>query len=236
MQDVSVVEAFMPAIVPQGVGRNEYYPTEEEYLGAVAEAMREEYLGIVKAGLVLQIDDAWLTSLYGQDESLDLDLRRSEAEKHVELLNHSLRGIPPESVRFHTCYGINEGPRVYDAPFGDFVDLMLKVNAGGYSFEAANPRHEHEWHLWERVRLPEGKVVIPGVISHTTNVVEHPELIADRLCNFARVVGRENVIAGADCGFSSNASYETDIHPTVIWRKFEALREGADLAGRRLWP
>jgi 5-methyltetrahydropteroyltriglutamate--homocysteine methyltransferase len=138
-------------------------------------------------------------------------------------------------VRFHTCYGINEGPRVYDVPFENFIDIMLKVNAGAYSFEAGNPRHEHEWHLWETVKLPEGKRIIPGVITHSTNVVEHPELVADRICRFASAVGRENVIAGADCGFSSNASYETDIPLGVVWEKFKSLAQGAEIASKRLW-
>ena len=232
---LEVEEAFMPAIAPAGVGRNEYYKSEEEYAFAAAEAMGEEYQAIVNAGFVLQLDDAWLTSLYGRSERLPLQEARGDAEMYVEAINHGLRGVPPESVRFHTCYGINEGPRVYDTPFKDFVDLMLKVNAGAYSFEAANPRHEHEWHVWEETRLPEGKTIIPGVISHTTNVVEHPEAIADRIANFARLVGRENVVAGADCGFSSNMSYVPDIHPTVIRAKFQALAEGAGIASKRLW-
>jgi 5-methyltetrahydropteroyltriglutamate--homocysteine methyltransferase len=235
MQGLNVVEGFMPAIAPRGVGRNHYYKTEEEYTSAVADAMHEEYVAIVNAGLVLQVDDAWLTSLYGADESIDLPVRRREAEKYVELLNHALRDIPAESVRFHTCYGINEGPRVYDVPFEDFIDIMLQVNAGAYSFEAANPRHYHEWHLWERFKLPEGKSLIPGVISHSTNVVEHPEFIADLLCNYASLVGRDAVIAGADCGFSSNASYDTDVEDRVVWAKFQSLSEGAALASKRLW-
>jgi 5-methyltetrahydropteroyltriglutamate--homocysteine methyltransferase len=232
---VSVEEAFMPAISPPGAGRNRYYKNDEEYLFAVAEALSEEYLAIVDAGLIVQLDDAWLTSLYGQDDSLPLEERRKKAELYIEAINHGLRGIPAEGVRFHTCYGINEGPRVTDTPLKDFVDLMLKVNAGAYSFEAANPRHEHEWHVWEETKLPEGKSIIPGVISHTTNVVEHPEAIADRIANFARLVGRENVIAGADCGFSSNMSYVPDVHPTVIVAKFQALAEGAAIASKRLW-
>jgi 5-methyltetrahydropteroyltriglutamate--homocysteine methyltransferase len=236
MQGLNVQDAFMPAVAPRGVGRNEYYRSEEDFVMAVAEAMREEYNAIVDAGLVLQVDDAWLTSLYGQeDPSVSLADKQQKAELYVEAINHALRGISPDNVRFHTCYGINEGPRVYDTPFKDFIHLMLKVNAGAYSFEAGNPQHEHEWHLWEEVRLPEGKSLIPGVISHTTNVVEHPEAIRDRIENFARLVGRENVIAGADCGFSSNASYVPDIHPRVINAKFDAMAEGARLASRKLW-
>jgi 5-methyltetrahydropteroyltriglutamate--homocysteine methyltransferase len=150
-------------------------------------------------------------------------------------LNHALRGLPAERIRYHTCYGINEGPRVYDTPLEVFVDLMLKVDAGAYTFEAANPRHEHEWHIWERVKLPDGKKIIPGIITHSTNVVEHPEVVADRICRYAGAVGRGNVIAGADCGFSSNASYETDIPLSVVWEKFKALAQGAEIASKRLW-
>ena len=154
---------------------------------------------------------------------------------YVEVLNHGLRGIPPEKVRFHTCYGINEGPRVHDAPLQDIVDVMLKVNAGAYSFEAANPRHEHEYHVWETVTLPAGKVLIPGVVTHASNIVEHPELIAERITRYASLVGRENVIAGTDCGFSSQATYNPEVHPTVVWAKFQAMAEGARLATERLW-
>jgi 5-methyltetrahydropteroyltriglutamate--homocysteine methyltransferase len=230
-----VDHAFMPAIAPRGVGNNQYYSSEEAYVEAVATALREEYLAIINAGLDLQLDDAWLTNLYGQDDIADLQGMRRQAEKYVELMNHALRGIPAERIRFHTCYGINEGPRVYDVPFENFIDIMLKVNAGAYSFEAGNPRHEHEWHLWETVKLPEGKKVLPGVITHSTNVVEHPELVADRICRFASVVGRENVIASADCGFSSNASYETDIPLSVVLEKFTSLAQGAEIASKRLW-
>ncbi len=235
MQAAGATSGFMPAIAPQGVGRNEYYATEEEYVEAVASAMHVEYKAIIDAGLYLQLDDAWLTSLYGQDDVADLAARRKAAEKYVEVLNHSIRDLPAERVRFHTCYGINEGPRVYDVPFEHFIDIMLKVNVGAYSFEAANPRHEHEWHLWERVKLPEGRKIMPGVITHSTNVVEHPELVADRLERFAGAVGRENVIASADCGFSSNASYETDIPMSVVLEKFRSLVAGAELASKRLW-
>jgi 5-methyltetrahydropteroyltriglutamate--homocysteine methyltransferase len=235
MDAAGVAHAFMPAVAPRGVGRNEYYPTEEAYVVALADALREEYVAIIDAGFDLQLDDAWLTNLYTQDAIEDVEGRRKEAQKYVELLNHALRGLPAERIRFHTCYGINEGPRVYDTPFEVFIDIMLGVDAGAYSFEAANPRHEHEWHLWEQVKLPEGKKIIPGVITHSTNVVEHPELVADRICRFAGAVGRENVIAGADCGFSSNASYETDIPLNVVWEKFKALAQGAAIASKRLW-
>ncbi|MBI2502295.1 MAG: cobalamin-independent methionine synthase II family protein [Candidatus Latescibacteria bacterium] len=227
-------EVFMPAVAPSGVGRNEYYRTEEEYLYAVVEALHTEYRAIVDAGLIVQVDDPWLTEIYS-DSSLSIAERRKRAEMYVEVLNHGLRGIPPEKVRFHTCYGINEGPRVHDAPLKDIVGLMLKVNAGAYSFEAANARHEHEYHVWENVKLPEGKVLIPGVVTHASNIVEHPELIAERLTRYAKLVGRENVIAGADCGFSSQATYNTEVHPTVVWAKFQAMAEGARLATEQLW-
>jgi 5-methyltetrahydropteroyltriglutamate--homocysteine methyltransferase len=225
---------FMPALAPSGVGQNEYYRSEEEYLQAVAEAMHTEYRAIVDAGFLVQIDDPFLTDVYG-DPSLSAAERRKRGELYVEALNHGLRGIPAEKVRFHTCYGINEGPRVHDASLKDVVDTMLKVNASAYSFEAANARHEHEYHLWETVKLPAGKVLIPGVVTHASNIVEHPELIAERLVRYAKLVGRENVIAGSDCGFSSQATYHPEVHPTVVWAKFEAMAEGARLATAQLW-
>ncbi len=227
-------DVFLPAVAPSGVGKNEYYRTEADYLHAVAEALREEYRAIVDAGFLLQIDDPFLTELYSYS-SLSAAERRSTAEMYVEALNHGLRGIPPEQVRFHTCYGINEGPRVHDAPLKDMLEVMFKVNAGAYSFEAANARHEHEYHVWENVRLPDGKIIIPGVVTHASNIVEHPELIAERIGRFARLVGRENVIAGTDCGFSSQATYQPEIHPSVVWAKFRALAEGARLASGQLW-
>jgi 5-methyltetrahydropteroyltriglutamate--homocysteine methyltransferase len=225
---------FMSSVAPSGVGHNEYYRSEAEFLLAVGAALRTEYRAIIDAGFLLQIDDPFLTDIFA-DPTLNRTERRARALIFTEALNESLRGIPPEKVRFHTCYGINEGPRVHDAPFEDIVHYALKVNAGALSFEAANARHEHEYHVWERVTLPEGKVLIPGVITHASNIVEHPELIAERLVRFARLVGRARVIAGADCGFSSQATYCTEVHPSVIWAKFEALREGARLASKRLW-
>jgi 5-methyltetrahydropteroyltriglutamate--homocysteine methyltransferase len=226
---------FMPAVAPSGVGKNEFYPNYEEYLHAVAEALREEYRAIVDAGLLLQVDDPFLTELYSFSYIGETE-KRMTAEMYVEALNHGLRGIPSEKVRYHTCYGINEGPRVHDAPLAAILPMILKVNAGAYSFEAANPRHEHEYHVWENVKLPEGKTIIPGVVTHASNIVEHPELIAERIVRYARLVGRENVIAGTDCGFSSQATYQPEIHPTVVWAKFRAMAEGARLASRQLWP
>jgi len=226
--------AFMPSVAPGGVGTNEYYSTEEEYLHAVGAALHAEYAAIVDAGFLLQIDDPFLMEIFA-DPDLDAAARRRRANIHIEVINASLRGIPPDKVRFHTCYGINEGPRIYEAALADVAGYILNVNACGLSFEAANPRHEHEYHLWETVRLPEGKVLIPGVITHASNIVEHPELIAERLVRFAQRVGRENVVAGADCGFSTQATYRPEVHPTVVWAKFEAMRDGARLATKQLW-
>ncbi|OGA52047.1 MAG: methionine synthase [Betaproteobacteria bacterium RIFCSPLOWO2_12_FULL_63_13] len=225
---------FMPAVAPSGVGRNEYYPTQEEYFHAVGEALRTEYQAIVDAGFLLQIDDPFLSDVFS-DPELDASQRRSRADLYVDAVNHALSGIAPEKVRYHTCYGINEGPRIHEADLKDVIDHILRVNAGAYSFEAANCRHEHEYHLWETVKLPSGKAIIPGVITHASNIVEHPELIAERLTRFAGLVGKENVIAGADCGFSSQATYHPEVHPTVIWAKFRAMAEGARIASDRLW-
>jgi 5-methyltetrahydropteroyltriglutamate--homocysteine methyltransferase len=235
LQGMQPAEVFMPAIAPRSLGQHEYYPTEEAYIYAIADAMHEEYKAIVDAGFILQVDDPALTNLYGQDHSLSFVERHRRAELYIEALNHALRDIPPEQVRFHTCYGINEGPRIYDTPLKDIVDLILQVHAGAYSFEAANPRHAHEWHVWEQVKLPDGKVLIPGMISHASNIVEHPEFIAGQLLHYARLVGRENVIAGSDCGFSSQATLTPEVHPTVVWAKFQAMAEGARLATQQLW-
>jgi 5-methyltetrahydropteroyltriglutamate--homocysteine methyltransferase len=226
--------AFMPSIAPSGVGLNEYYKSQEEYFHGVGQAMRTEYKAIVDAGLMLQVDDPFLPDIF-VDPALDEKQKRKTASMYVEAINESIKGIPPEKVRFHTCYGINEGPRLNEVSMGVVARYMLKINAGGYSFENANVRHEHEYHIWEDIDLPDGKQLIPGMILHASNIVEHPELIAERLGRFANLVGRENVVAGADCGFSSQASYKTEVHPTVVWAKFEAMREGARLASRSLW-
>ena len=226
---------FLPATAPSGVGQNEFYKSDEEYFHALAAAMSEEYRAIADAGLLVQIDDPFLADIFSEP-GLDETQKRRRAAIYVEAINYGLKGIPPERVRFHTCYGINEGPRVHEAGLGDFIDYILAIDAGSYSFEAANPRHEHEYHLFERVKVPEGKVLVPGVITHASNIVEHPELIAERISRLARLVGRENVIAGADCGFSSQAMYNTEVHPTVVWEKFKAMRAGADLASAQLWP
>jgi 5-methyltetrahydropteroyltriglutamate--homocysteine methyltransferase len=229
-----VEDIFMPAVAPSGVGRNAYYDTDEAYFFAVADALHLEYQAIVDAGFVLQVDDPFLSELFSfsglpRDECLE------RAELYVAALNRALTGIPVEKVRYHTCYGINEGPRVHDAPLSELLPHMLKINAGAYSFEAANARHEHEYHVWEHAQLPSDKLLIPGVITHSCAIVEHPELVAERITRYARIVGRERVIAGADCGFSSQATYNPEIHPKVMWAKFEALTEGARLASQALW-
>ncbi len=225
---------FMPATAPSGVGINEYYKTEEEYFHALAAELNHEYKAVVAAGFLIQVDDPFLPDIFVEPGLTDVQKNR-RAEIYVEAANAALDGIPDERVRFHTCYGINEGPRLYEAGLVDIIEYVLKVNAGSFSFEAANPRHEHEYHLFERVKVPEGKVLCPGVITHASNIVEHPELIAERLVRFAKLVGRENVMAGADCGFSSQALYRTEVHPTVVWEKFKAMRQGADLATKQLW-
>jgi 5-methyltetrahydropteroyltriglutamate--homocysteine methyltransferase len=234
---VSVEEAFVPAIAPAMVGRgqNHYYPSEEAYVFAIAEALKTEYRAIVDAGFILQIDDP------GLGETWDMmipappleDYRRLQA-RNIEALNHALAGIPEDRVRYHLCWGSWQGPHVHDLGLRDIVDLLLRVKAQAYSIEAATPRHAYEWRIWEDLKLPEGKVLIPGVIAHTTAVVEHPETVAERITNFARLVGRERVIAGADCGFAQGAMYQRQ-HPTVMWAKFAALVEGARLASERLW-
>jgi 5-methyltetrahydropteroyltriglutamate--homocysteine methyltransferase len=234
LQGLDPADVFMPAVAPSGVGKNEYYATDHEYMHAVAEALSHEYRAIVDAGFLLQIDDPFLTELYSYSP-LSAAEKRSTAENYIDAVNHALRGIPAEKVRFHTCYGINEGPRVHDAPLKEMLPVILRVNAGAYSFEAANARHEHEYHVWEDVKLPDGKLIIPGVVTHASNIVEHPELIAERIVRFARLVGRENVIAGTDCGFSSQATYQPEIHPSVMWAKFRAMAEGARLATQQLW-
>ena len=220
---------FMPSVAPSGAGSNEYYKSDEEFFFAVADALRHEYKAIVDAGLHLQIDDPFMTDNFS-DPALDDKQRRRFAEIHVEAINHALRGIPQDKVRFHTCYGINEGPRVHDPALGEVAGYMLQVNAGAYSFEAANARHEHEYHYWEGAKLADDKVLVPGVITHASNIVEHPEWIAERLARYARIVGPERVIASADCGFSSQATYKPEVHPSIIWAKFKAMAEGARLA------
>ncbi|PYN79552.1 MAG: hypothetical protein DMD96_16575 [Candidatus Rokuibacteriota bacterium] len=237
LQGVGVEEAFVPAIAPGMVGRgqNQHYATEEEYVFAIAEALKTEYKAIVDAGFILQIDDPGLGETWDMmipEPPLE-EYRRKQA-RNIEALNHALTGIPEDRVRYHLCWGSWQGPHVHDLGLRDIADLLLRVRAQAYSVEAATPRHAYEWRVWEDVKLPEGKVLVPGVIAHTTAVVEHPETIAERIMNFARLVGRERVIAGADCGFAQGALYQRQ-HPSVMWAKFEALAEGARLASERLW-
>jgi 5-methyltetrahydropteroyltriglutamate--homocysteine methyltransferase len=227
-------QVFLPATAPSGVGINEYYKSDEEYFHALAAELNKEYRAIVAAGLLVQVDDPFLPDIFFEP-GLDDAQKQRRAQIYVDATNQALDGIPADRVRFHTCYGINEGPRLYEASLKDIIGYVLKINAGSYSFEAANPRHEHEYHLFERVKVPDGKVLCPGVITHASNIVEHPELIAERIVRFAKLVGRENVMAGADCGFSSQALYRTEVHDTVVWEKFKAMRQGADIATGMLW-
>jgi 5-methyltetrahydropteroyltriglutamate--homocysteine methyltransferase len=234
---VEAVEAFVPAIAPSNVETttpNEYYPTQEAYVFAIAAAMREEYRTIVDAGFLLQIDDPFLVTYYITRPDLGIAECRKWAEMRVEALNSALTGIPEDRVRFHTCYSINMGPRVHDMQLKDIIDIILKVRAGAYSFEASNPRHEHEWEDWKRANIPDNKILIPGVITQSTVLVEHPELVAQRIGRYADIVGRERVIAGADCGFASFAG-SNEVHPSIIWAKFKSLVEGARIASGRLW-
>jgi 5-methyltetrahydropteroyltriglutamate--homocysteine methyltransferase len=234
---VTVEEAFMPAISPSNIEdwqKNAYYKSQEEYVFAIAEAMREEYQAIVDAGFLVQIDDPRLVTYYIIHPEASIEDCRKWAELRIAALNHALRDIPPEKIRFHTCYGINMGPRIHDMELKDIVDLILNIRAGAYSFEAANPRHEHEWKVWKTVKLPDGKILIPGVISHSTILVEHPELVADRIVRYAEIVGRENVIGGSDCGFATFAGSK-EVHPSIVWAKLKALSDGAQIASKRLW-
>jgi 5-methyltetrahydropteroyltriglutamate--homocysteine methyltransferase len=188
----------------------------------------------VDSGILLQVDDPFLPDIF-MEPGLDEKQMKRRAEIYVEATNTALKGIPAERVRFHTCYGVNEGPRLFEAALADIINYVLKIDAGSYSFECANPRHEHEYHLFEKIEIADGKVLCPGMITHASNIVEHPEIIAERILRFAKLVGRENVMAGADCGFSSQALYKTEVHPTVVWEKFKALRQGADIATKQLW-
>jgi 5-methyltetrahydropteroyltriglutamate--homocysteine methyltransferase len=237
LKGVNATEAFVPSIAPSNIETttpNEHYPSQEAYVFAIAEAMREEYKAIVDAGFLLQIDDPFLVTYYITRPDLSIAECRKWAELRVEALNAALAGIPEDKVRFHTCYSINMGPRIHDMQLKDIIDIILKVRAGAYSFEASNPRHEHEWEEWKRVKTPDDKVLIPGVITQSTVLVEHPELVAQRLQRFADVVGRERVIAGADCGFASFAG-SNEVHPSIVWAKFNALVEGARIASKKLW-
>ena len=230
IEGLEVSEAFLPVAAPASAipdRKNEYYRNEEECVVALAEALRTEYRAIVDAGFLLQVDDARAAVTYDRMvPPASFEEYYSWVERHVEVLNHALEGIPEDRIRYHVCWGSWPGPHVTDVPLEKIVDLVLKVHAGAYLLEAANPRHEHEWQVWKDVKLPEGKVLVPGVISHSTNLVEHPKLVAERLLRFASVVGRENVIAGSDCGFAQE-EFNRRVHPTIMWAKLEAMVEGA---------
>jgi 5-methyltetrahydropteroyltriglutamate--homocysteine methyltransferase len=227
-----IAEGFMTAVAPASCARigNTYYKSEEEFLYACAEAMREEYQAIVDSGLVLQLDDPCLAEGWDQvNPAPTVEEYRRLATSWVEALNHAIRGLPPERIRLHLCWGSWHGPHVTDIPIRDIIEVVLKAEVGAISFEAGNVRHEHEWKIWQEVKLPDGKVILPGVVSHATNVVEHPELVAERILRFANLVGRERVIASTDCGLGGR------VHPQIAWAKLEALAEGAALASRQLW-
>ncbi len=232
MQAAGIEQGFMSAVAPGSASRigNMYYKTEEELLYACADAMRQEYKAIVDAGLILQLDDPAIAEnwdLVNPEPTVD-DYRKFSMMR-VEALNHAISGLPEDRIRFHLCWGSWHGPHVTDIPMRDIVDVMLAINASAYSFEAGNVRHEHEWKVWQEVKLPDQKLMLPGVVSHATNVVEHPELVAERIIRFANLVGRERVIASTDCGLGGR------IHPDIAWAKLEALVEGAALASRQLW-
>lgn len=230
---LDVAEAFLPSLSPVPMGhRNEHYASDEEYAVAYADAMREEYRLILDAGLLLQIDDPRMVSSWDNQTDVTLDEYRRWAQGRVELINYALRDLPEDRIRYHTCYGVNFGPRVSDLQLENVIDILFQINAGAYSFEAANPRHEHEWRLFERVKLPEGKVLIPGMVTHSNVMVEHPETVADRIERWTRTLGSESVIVGNDCGFASTAG-NAEIPPTVAWAKLQALSEGARIASTR---
>jgi 5-methyltetrahydropteroyltriglutamate--homocysteine methyltransferase len=238
LRAVNVEESFLPVVAPASAvwnGVNEYYPSEKDYIYAIADALREEYRAIYEAGIVVQVDDAVLANMYDHLVQKSPETYRKWAGLRVEALNHALQGIPEDRVRYHICFGSWHVPHLADAPLGEILDLILAVRAGAYSIEAANPRHEHEWRVWESHKLPKGKILIPGVITHHTITVEHPRVVADRIVRFARIVGRENVIAGTDCGFAQ-AQFIQRAQSSVMWAKFEALAEGARIASAELWP
>ncbi len=237
LQGVPVEEGFLTAVAPASTaydGVNEYYPSDHDYVYAIADALRDEYRAIYDSGLLLQVDDAVLANMYDHLVQQSPEKYREWANLRVEALNHALSGIPEDRIRYHVCFGSWHVPHVADAPLTEIVDLILKVRAGAYSIEAANVRHEHEWRIWQNKKLPAGKILIPGVITHHTVTVEHPQGVADRIVRFAGLVGRENVIAGSDCGFAQLDVIQR-VHPTVMWAKFESLVEGARLASKELW-
>src|SRR6185295_5952459 len=233
-----VASAFLPVVAPASAlpnAKNEHYPDEKSLLWALADCLHQEYKTIVDAGLYVQIDDAFLPYMHEKMvPPMTHAQYRAWAQMRIDALNHALKGIPPERSRYHICWGSWNGPHAFDVPMKDIVDLMLQVNVGAYQFEAANPRHEHEWVVWRSVKLPPGKVLIPGVISHATNIVEHPELVAQRIVRRAEIVGKENVMGGTDCGFAQSP-FAQRVHPSIMWAKLESLAEGARIATRELW-
>ena len=234
---VDAGEAFMTAISLSNLElyyENKYYKSEEEHLTALADAMRVEYKAIVDAGFILQIDDPRMATHYNRAADASIEECRKFIALRVEAVNYALRGIAADRVRFHTCYSVNIAPRAHDLELKHFVDLMLQINASAYLIEAANPRHEHEWELWQEVKLPTDKILVPGVVSHCIHLVEHPELVAQRIVRFAGVVGRERVIAGTDCGFGTSGAGD-EVHPDVAWAKLRAMVEGARIASQRLF-
>ena len=238
LEGTNVEEAFLPVAAPASVipdRKNEYYNSDEECLLAIGEAMRTEYRMIVEAGFLLQLDDARAAVTYDRMvPPASLQDYRKWVARHVEVLNHAIAGLPAERMRYHVCWGSWPGPHTTDVPLRDIVDLILAVNVGAYVIEGANPRHEHEWKVWQGVKLPQEKVLVPGVISHATNVVEHPELVAERITRLARLVGPERIIAGTDCGFAQGP-FHRRVHPSIMWAKLEALAAGARIASKELW-
>jgi len=238
LEAAGVREGFLPVAAPASVipdKKNEYYKSDEEMLEAIADAMRVEYRAIVDAGLLLQLDDARAAVSYDRMvPPASFADYRGWLEKQVDAINRATEGIPTERIRYHVCWGSWPGPHTTDVPLKDIADLVLRVRAGAYLIEGANPRHEHEWLVWEKVKLPKGSVLVPGVISHATNVVEHPELVAERIVRIAKLVGRENVLAGTDCGFAQGP-FHRRVHPSIMWAKLETLAAGARLATKELW-
>jgi 5-methyltetrahydropteroyltriglutamate--homocysteine methyltransferase len=238
LKDAKVEEAFLPVAAPASVipdRKNEYYKSEEDLIRAIGAAMRTEYRMIIDAGFVLQLDDARAAVTYDRmvPPGSFADYRKWLALQ-VEVVNEAIAGLPADRIRYHVCWGSWPGPHTTDVPLKDIVDLILEMKVGAYVIEGANPRHEHEWRVWESAKLPQGRVLIPGVISHATNVVEHPELVAERIVRLARLVGRENVIAGTDCGFAQGP-FHRRVHPSIMWAKLDALVKGARLASAELW-